>query len=112
MPTLRVSFLVLLVAPLLAPLAAARAETCSTSTLASPIYAFARWCGDPPAEGRLRLGRRDGRQTEYEAVPLDVFREVVRVRHVDRYVATAIQPHFTARPHAAAHGRDAPMPPG
>lgn len=128
MPALRVPFiaLALLVAPLMAPLASARAETCSTSTLVSPTYAFARWCGEPPAEGRLRLGRRDGRQTEYETVPLDVFREVVRVRHVDRYVATEIQPRFAAHaaaraaahrapaawPHAAARGQDAPMPPG
>ena len=98
----------LALALLVAPLAPALAETCSTSTLVSPTYAFARWCGEPPAEGTLRLGRRNGQPVDYASVPLSIFREVVRAPHVDRYVRTEIQPRFAApaapRGQAVPHG--------
>lgn len=87
----------------LGPLPPATAETCSTSTLVSPTYAFARWCGDPPAAGTLRMGRRDGGTVDYREVPLETFREVVRVPSVDKYVAAEIVPRFErqmARPAA------------
>ena len=54
---------------LLLAVPSALAETCSRSTLASPDFAFARWCGDPATTGTLRVARRDGRATDYLAVP-------------------------------------------
>lgn len=82
---------------------AAAAETCSSSTLASTDFALARWCGDPPAPGTLRLVRRGGRAEEFLNVPLDTYREVVRTPHVAQYVAEDIAPRFE-------HGAAAPEP--
>ncbi|TCZ66679.1 hypothetical protein [Roseicella aquatilis] len=85
------------------PQMAAAAEMCSTSTLVSPTYASARWCGEPPEAGTLRLTRRDGSLAEFRDVPLATFREVVRVPKVGQYVATEIVPRFPgqgARPDA------------
>lgn len=72
----------------------AEAETCSSSTLASNDFAVARWCGDPPAPGTLRMVRRGGRAEEFLNVPLDTYREVVRTPHVAQYVADDIAPRF------------------
>ncbi len=70
------------------------AETCSSSTLASGDFAVARWCGDPPAPGTLRMVRRGGRAEEFLNVPLDTYREVVRTPRVAQYVADDIVPRF------------------
>lgn len=72
----------------------AEAETCSSSTLASSDFAVARWCGDPPAPGTLRMVRRGGRAEEFLNVPLDTYREVVRTPHVAQYVADDVAPRF------------------
>ncbi|MFC0389279.1 hypothetical protein [Muricoccus vinaceus] len=74
------------------------AETCSSSTLASTEFATARWCGDPPAAGTLRMARKGGRAEDFLDVPLDTFREVVRTPNVSRYVAEEIVPRFERRP--------------
>ena len=72
----------------------ALAETCSSSTLASPDFSVARWCGDPPGAGTLRLVRRGGRAEEFVDVPLDSYREVVRTPRVAQYVAEEVAPRF------------------
>ncbi len=72
----------------------ASAETCSRSTFASAEYAYARWCGDPAAGGTLRVARRDGRVTEYVAVPADTYRELIRTHAIGRYLATEVEPRY------------------
>ncbi len=96
-----------------APVMGAAAETCSSSTLASPAYAFARWCGDPATTGTLRVGRRDGPAMEFLQVPVDTYRELIRTHLVAKYLATEVEPRFqraamAARPAAAA--APAPQP--
>jgi len=84
-------------APVLAVMAAlpaGAAETCSSSTLVSPVFSVARWCGVPPGAGTLRMARRAGGAEEYREVPLDIYREVIRTPNVVAYVAEAIQPRF------------------
>ncbi|WP_426958685.1 hypothetical protein [Muricoccus radiodurans] len=80
----------------------ARAETCSTSTLTAPAYAFARWCGDPPGPGRLRMGRRGGGGEEFLEVPIDTYREVVRTPNVARYLSEEVLPRFRRAAEAPA----------
>ena len=79
---------------LLLAVPSALAETCSRSTLASPDFAFARWCGDPATTGTLRVARRDGRATDYLAVPADTYRELIRTHQVARFLSTEIEPKF------------------
>lgn len=79
---------------LLGSQAAAQAGTCSSSTLVSSTYAVARWCGDPPNAGTLRMTLRGGAFAEYANVPLDVFRTVVRTHDVAGYVSNTVQPQF------------------
>ncbi|MBI0536266.1 hypothetical protein D9599_11830 [Roseomonas sp. KE2513] len=93
----------------------AKAETCSSSTLVSNDFAVARWCGDPPAPGRLRMVRRGGRAEEFLNVPLDTYREVVRTPHVAQYVADDIAPRFerqAAAPEPAPATRPRPRAAG
>ncbi|TPG36246.1 hypothetical protein EAH89_30390 [Roseomonas nepalensis] len=102
----------------------AGAETCSSSTLSSADFAVARWCGDPPAPGTLRLVRRGGGAEEFLNVPLDTFREVVRTPRVARYVEEEVAPRFergvaraepplaAARRRARVEGTEAPVPAG
>jgi len=87
----------LLLAPVLTVVAAVpagAAETCSSSTLVSPVFSRARWCGVPPGTGTLRMMRRAGGAEEYREVPLDTYREVIRTGNVARYVAEEIGPRF------------------
>ncbi|WP_424138947.1 hypothetical protein [Roseomonas chloroacetimidivorans] len=86
----------------------ASAETCSTSTLTSSTFSFARWCGDPPGPGTLRMGLRNGRGEEFSNVPLDIYREVIRTPNVPKYVAEEIQPHFQQTTVAPSPQRAAP----
>jgi hypothetical protein len=87
---LRVS-LVLLAAS--AP-AAGAAEICSTSTLTSSAFSSARWCGQPPGAGTLRMNRRGGGAEDFLNVPIDTYREVIRTPNVVNYLAEEVQPHF------------------
>ena len=75
----------------------AAGETCSSSTLASAEFAVARWCGEPPGAGTLRMLRRTGRAEEFLDVPLDTFRAVVRTPNVPRYFAEELVPRFQRR---------------
>lgn len=85
----------------------AAAEICSSSTLASSEFAVARWCGEPPGAGTLRMVRRGGRAEEFLEVPLDVFREVVRTHNVPRYLMDRVVPHFRRR--SVAQARPQPV---
>jgi hypothetical protein len=82
------------------------AETCSSSTLVSPAFSVARWCGVPPGAGTLRMARRDGASEEFRDVPLEAYREVIRTPNVARYVAEEIEPRFPR----TASARPAPRP--
>ncbi len=73
---------------------ASGAETCSLSTLASPTYASARWCGDPARPGTLRVARRDGPAMDYAAVPVDVFRELVRTHAIAAFLLREVEPRY------------------
>ncbi|MBP0444073.1 hypothetical protein J8J14_04715 [Roseomonas sp. SSH11] len=87
---------------------AGAAETCSSSTLVSPDYSVARWCGVPPGAGTLRMIRRGGSSDEFRNVPLDTYREVIRTPNVTRYVAQEIQPNFQRAAGLAAPPRPSP----
>ncbi|SHI88638.1 hypothetical protein SAMN02745194_01269 [Roseomonas rosea] len=96
-----------------AALPASAAETCSSSTLVSPAFSVARWCGVPPGAGTLRMARRDGGSEEFRGVPLDSYREVIRTPNVARYVAEELEPRFprAAGPSVAPRPRLAPPAP-
>jgi hypothetical protein len=79
---------------LLAGSPALAGEACSSSTLASPTFSFARWCGDPATTGTLRVGRRDGPAAEFQGVPVDTFRELVRTHRVAQFLQTEVEPRF------------------
>jgi hypothetical protein len=96
----------LLVLLLLIPAGFAAAETCSSSTLASATLLRARWCGDPPGTGTLRVQRRDGGVAAFRQVPLDVFRDFIRAQRAERFLASRIEGRFPAEPAP----RDAPRP--
>jgi hypothetical protein len=93
-----------------APVMGAAAETCSSSTLASPAYAFARWCGDPATTGTLRVGRRDGPAMEFLQVPVDTYRELIRTHLVAKYLSTEVEPRFQRAAVADRPRADAPRP--
>jgi len=87
----------------------AGAETCSSSTLDSADFAVARWCGDPPGTGTLRMVRRGGRAEEFLNVPLDAYREVVRTPRVAQYVAEELAPLFERGAGVPEAARPAPV---